>query len=143
MLDTATTGHYTADMAGLAPDSDPSAAHPISIEHTFETAHRLAHLSGKCASLHEHSWRFAVCVPAPGMAGDGTVLEFGALKTGIRQWIDTYLDHGTMLGAHDPLIDPLIEAGCKVFRFEADRAAPSEEAETLATDLVWPIGGPR
>ena len=139
MLGTATTGHYTADMAGLTPDNDPSVAHPISIEHTFETTHRLPQLSGKCVSLHEHSWRFAVCVTAPGMAGDGTVLEFGALKTGVRQWIDTYLDHGTMLGAHDPLI----AAGCKIFRFGADRAAPSEEAETLATDLAGPIGGPR
>jgi 6-pyruvoyltetrahydropterin/6-carboxytetrahydropterin synthase len=138
MLGTATTGPATADTAGVARDSGASAAHRISIAHTFETAHRLPHLSGKCTNLHGHSWRVVVSATAPSLAGDGTIVEFGALKAGVRQWIDTYLDHGTMLGAHDPLVVPLTTAGCKVFRFGVDAATPSDEAETLAADLTWP-----
>jgi 6-pyruvoyltetrahydropterin/6-carboxytetrahydropterin synthase len=111
----------------------------VRIGHTFETAHRLPHLAGKCASLHGHSWRVTVAVVAPNLSTDGTVVEFGALKATIRQWIDTHLDHGTMLGVSDPLVGPLETADCKVFRFgTSTRPAASSAAEALAADLAWP-----
>lgn len=137
MLATATTGQATNNPARIASEDGGSANHRVIIEHTVETAHRLPHLGGKCTSLHGHSWRVAVCVTAPGLTRDGTVVELGALKAGVRQWIDLHLDHGTMLGAHDPLVEPLVAAGCKVFRFAADPIA-TDEAERLATDLTWP-----
>src|SRR2546425_7401275 len=114
---TATTDHATAHPANLVTDDPAPPSYQITIEHTFETAHRLPHLGGKCTSLHGHSWRVAVPVIAPTLSNDVTVVEFGALKAGVREWIDTYLDHGTMLGEHDPLAVPLYEARCKVFRF--------------------------
>jgi 6-pyruvoyltetrahydropterin/6-carboxytetrahydropterin synthase len=36
-------------------DSGVAATHRVTVEHTFETAHRLPRLAGKCASLHGHS----------------------------------------------------------------------------------------
>lgn len=138
MLGTATTNHATASSADLVRDDRVPTAYQITIEHSFETAHRLPHLGGKCISLHGHSWRVAVPVIAPSLSDDVTVVEFSALKAGIRQWIDTHLDHGTMLGVHDPLVDPLVAAGCKVFRFGIGPTATLEEAQALATDLAWP-----
>jgi 6-pyruvoyltetrahydropterin/6-carboxytetrahydropterin synthase len=138
MLGMAITGHTKSDPAELAPDNSAPAAHRIAVEHTFETAHRLPHMEGKCVSLHGHSWRVIVSVIASHLTNDCTVVEFGALKAVVRHWIDDYLDHSTMLGVGDPLVEPLVAAGCKVFRFGAEDAAITKEAETLATDLAWP-----
>jgi 6-pyruvoyltetrahydropterin/6-carboxytetrahydropterin synthase len=139
MLGTATTGHPTTGPADLVLNPDPvPMAHRIRVEHSFETAHRLPHLGGKCTSLHGHSWRLAVSVIAPSLSDQATVVEFGALKADIRRWIDTHLDHGTMLGVDDPLVEPLAATGCKVFRFGTGQACLAAEAEALAADLMWP-----
>lgn len=108
----------------------------ITVEHSFEAAHRLPHLGGKCTSLHGHSWAVAVTVAAPELNRDMTVVEFGALKVGVRRWIDTYLDHGTMLGVQDSLVGPLSADGSKVFRFGVEHADVGTEG--FAADLVWP-----
>lgn len=113
-----------------------SAAHSIAVEHTFETAHRLPQLPGKCTNLHGHSWRLTMSVSAPALSAEAVVVEFGALKAGLRRWVDTHLDHGTMLGADDALVHPLLSAGCRVFRFGLQDDAA--RAEKLADDLPWP-----
>jgi 6-pyruvoyltetrahydropterin/6-carboxytetrahydropterin synthase len=91
----------------------------VTVRHNFETGHRLPHLPGKCQSLHGHSWWAAVTVGAPTTGEDGVVVDFGALKKGLRDWIDTNLDHGLMLGHADPLLDYLAAHG-KVFEFTPD-----------------------
>jgi len=110
--------------------------HKITVEHLFESGHRLPHLGGKCVSLHGHSWSVAVTVGAPQLNSAVTVVEFGALKAGLRRWIDEHLDHATMLGACDRLIAPLIAEGSRVFRFGAEH--PADAAEELAIGLSWP-----
>ncbi|MFZ4160457.1 6-pyruvoyl trahydropterin synthase family protein [Streptomyces griseoincarnatus] len=92
-------------------------SHTVTVSHNFETAHRLPHLSGKCENLHGHSWWAEITVTAPALAA-GTVVEFGEFKKLIRQWIDTHLDHGTMLGPGDPLLPVLRAEGCKVYEVE-------------------------
>lgn len=87
--------------------------HFVTVRHNFETAHRLPHLPGKCQSLHGHSWWATVTVSGPELAG-GVLVEFGEFKKALRGWIDSYLDHGTMLGPDDPLVLALLTAGCKV-----------------------------
>lgn len=91
--------------------------HSITARHNFETAHRLPHLEGKCRSLHGHSWWVTITVSANRLSGQGIVTEYGAFKRVMRSWIDTRLDHGTMLGADDPLVMPLRGTGCKLFIF--------------------------
>lgn len=99
----------------------------ISVDHTFEAGHRLPHIPGKCTSLHGHSWRVKVVVCAPAPDDRGMVVEFGPFKQTLRQWIDTHLDHGLMLGATDPLAPVLAEHG-KVFQFyEIDGQWPTVE----------------
>lgn len=103
--------------------------HKITVEHSFESGHRLPHLGGKCVNLHGHSWSTAVTVSAPELSPEVTVVEFGALKVGLRRWIDEHLDHATMLGARDRLIEPLIAEGSRVFCFGVER--PADVAEQV------------
>lgn len=88
----------------------------VSVRHNFETGHRLPHLEGKCQSLHGHSWWASVTVVSEWLDTSGVLVDFGALKGGLRQWIDLNLDHGLMLGADDPLV-PLLTPHGKVFVF--------------------------
>ncbi|WP_343238562.1 6-carboxytetrahydropterin synthase [Streptomyces sp. SID13031] len=107
----------------------------MTVRHNFETAHRIPVLGGKCQNLHGHSWWCEITVSASETA-DGTVIEFGVLKREIRAWIDSWLDHGAMLGYSDPLYTALSAEGCKVFRFGA--GAASSPPERYALDLAWP-----
>ena len=101
----------------------------VAVRHNFETAHRLPQLGGKCTSLHGHSWWAEVTVAGvPDEAG--VVLDFAALKHELREWIDQALDHATMLGAADPLVEPLVAQGCRVFLFGYEGDA--------TRDLAWP-----
>lgn len=109
-------------------------SHSVTIRHNFETAHRLPNLGGKCQNLHGHSWWCEITVMAADLA-DGTVVEFGAFKAGVRRWIDGCLDHGCMLGAADPLVLALTEEGSKVYRFGA---ADPQQDEQYAVKLGWP-----
>jgi 6-pyruvoyl-tetrahydropterin synthase len=93
----------------------------ISIRHNFETAHRLPRLPGKCQNIHGHSWtvewRFEVELDQNGMGPD-----YSWLKCVLREWVDTYLDHGAMLGLEDPLADAFRELNLKVWVFDPDHA---------------------
>jgi 6-pyruvoyltetrahydropterin/6-carboxytetrahydropterin synthase len=100
--------------------------HAVTVKHNFETGHRLPMLPGKCQSLHGHSWWCEVTIAGP-LNSDGILVDFGALKAGIRSWVDEHLDHGLMLGARDPLL-PVLEQAGKVFVFrELDGAWPTVE----------------
>lgn len=107
----------------------------VVVRHNFETAHRLPQLGGKCFNLHGHSWWVTLTVAADELTDHDTVADFGSLKTALRGWIDTHLDHGVMLGATDPLWAPLAEAGCKVYPFGVE--SPVGE-QVHARGLWWP-----
>ncbi|MEV1002637.1 6-carboxytetrahydropterin synthase [Nonomuraea sp. NPDC050202] len=78
------------------------------VEHTWEAGHSLPHLPGKCSSLHGHTWRASITVAGPSLDQAGILVEFGAFKQRMRDWIDSRLDHSLMLGAGDNLI-PLLD----------------------------------
>lgn len=101
----------------------------LSVRHNFETGHRLPFLPGKCENLHGHSWWVTVTLSCPGPVD--TVVEFGAFKKGVRDWVDTHLDHGLMLGHQDPLADLLPHYG-KVHVFGGQHP----DAHTVG--LSWP-----
>lgn len=94
--------------------------HTVTVRHNFETAHRLPALGGKCVSLHGHSWWVELTISAPYDPELGTVVEYGAAKRRVRDWVDAHLDHGVMLGQDDPLLPVLVEYGCKVYAFGSD-----------------------
>lgn len=102
----------------------------IELRHAFEAAHRLPHLgsSSKCASLHGHTWGVTLGISGP-VQPDMTVVEFGEIKHIWRTALDDMFDHGTMLGAEDPLLPVFEEYGMKHFVFGRDGHAG---------DLSWP-----
>lgn len=105
----------------------------VTIRHNFETAHRLPELGGKCFNLHGHSWWAEITVAAPALNDAGIVVEFGAFKRAVREWIDHHLDHGAMLGSDDPLLSVLCSMGCKTFTFEDAWPTVEATAELLAS----------
>ena len=116
----------------------PVLAHPygVVLSHRFQAAHRLPHLPGQCENLHGHSWRASVTVTAPALTRDRIVVEFGAFKKALfKGWVDTFLDHGSMLAGSDPLAPVLLAEGSKVFRFGL---ADADGEEKLATELAYP-----
>jgi 6-pyruvoyltetrahydropterin/6-carboxytetrahydropterin synthase len=130
----------------------------ITVRHNFETAHRLPFLQGKCENLHGHSWwaEFEIenlKATLNGVDSFGISAEYGSVKKTIRNWIDTYLDHGTMLGAQDPLYQAELHHGGhawgllgKVFLFGysgPDKVDPQEAADfphpsTYFSQRPWP-----
>lgn len=105
----------------------------VAVRHNFETAHRLPHIGGKCFNLHGHSWWTEITVAAPALDENGIVVEFGAFKRQVREWIDLHLDHGAMLGTDDPLLAVLTSMGSKVFEFEGRWPTVEATAELLAS----------
>lgn len=59
-------------------------------------------------------------------------MEFGAFKAKLRQWIDTHLDHGSMLSDDDPLTPILQAHGCKVWVMSGSWPTVENVAELIA-----------
>lgn len=86
----------------------------VAVRAYFHTAHRLPALAGKCSSLHGHSWEAWFTLGGP-VDEDGVVADFGDLKAALRGWCMEHLDHGTALGADDPLVPVLADHGTKLY----------------------------
>ncbi|MEU4331430.1 6-pyruvoyl trahydropterin synthase family protein [Nonomuraea dietziae] len=118
------------------------------VDHTFHAAHSLPHLAGKCSSLHGHTWRVSITIAGPSLDKDGVLVEFGAFKKQMIQWIDTRLDHSLMLGTGDNLV-PLLRPTTE--HWDTDNFAPSPLAKAFDErgqrlfifgrdfpDIAWP-----
>ena len=112
----------------------------ITIRHNFETAHRLPFLEGKCQSIHGHTWWADVQLQRydvdQGITEEGISVEYGTVKRIVRNFIDTYLDHGTMLGKDDELLPAFVANDSKVFVF----GEPSDEHMNVVfwPNMPWP-----
>jgi len=79
-------------------------AQTIKVRHNFEAAHRLFETHGKCERIHGHSFQVELELgghvsPQGMLAG----LDFGQVKAGFRNYLDTDYDHSLLLNARDPL----------------------------------------
>lgn len=110
--------------------------HSVVVNFTFEAAHRLPQLGGKCRNLHGHSWQAAIAVCAPQLTDQCIVVEFGQFKSLIRDWIDNNLDHATMIGVNDEFLPFLRSHDSKVFVFGDGDCEPSDQY--YAKGLEWP-----
>lgn len=105
----------------------------ITVKHHMSAGHRLVGLggaAGKCENLHGHTfgieWEFA----APDLSAQ--TVEFGAIKSTVRGWVDKYLDHGYIVGAEDAqLLDVLVGMGVKHYALES---MPTTEA--IASEIA-------
>ena len=76
----------------------------ISREFGFDTAHRVLHHEGKCASLHGHRYTAIVEVSAHQLDALGRIIDFSEMKTIVNTWLDVNWDHSTILHCDDPLL---------------------------------------
>lgn len=120
----------------------------VTVKHNSETAHRLHALGGKCANFHGHSWNIDLTVTGNLRRDIPIIVDFGSLKKDLRWFVDTFLDHGTMIGYDDPMRDDFVDDGGKLFIFgntkwksdldNSNGGAPVAEFEKYAEDLPWP-----
>jgi 6-pyruvoyltetrahydropterin/6-carboxytetrahydropterin synthase len=94
----------------------------ITKEFTFETGHALYGYDGKCRNVHGHSYHLSVTVigspiEETGHKKLGMVIDFGDLKTIVKEEIVDPFDHATVFNGstpHQALANTLKENGHKV-----------------------------
>lgn len=67
----------------------------------FDSAHRILGYPGKCNNLHGHRYCLEVTVVSDKLDHLGMVVDFGFLKTTIKNWIDEHFDHTVILWQED------------------------------------------
>ena len=95
----------------------------VTVEVSFDAAHRLLDYSGKCFRNHGHSYTALVELISSKLYGSGFVVDFGDVKKLIKNFVDTHWDHSTLLNAADLLVPLLSEQGCSVYVMEGDPTA--------------------
>jgi 6-pyruvoyltetrahydropterin/6-carboxytetrahydropterin synthase len=110
---------------------------------SFEAAHRQPEVGGKCFNLHGHTFNVQVTLYNNYWIGGvnpstGLSVEFSGIKNCIRRWLDTYFDHACLLGVQDPLVQPLLTEGCKVFLFGMLTYKTRLTGENYYDALPWP-----
>jgi len=110
-------------------------SYKVSIEIRFDAAHRLYRYEGKCQNLHGHGWTAVVEVAATKLILSGFVIDFGLLKTVVKDWIDTHWDHATILCVNDPLVQILVDQGVHVHCMDHEPTA-----EYMAECLFYVVG---
>lgn len=70
---------------------------------SFCYGHRLLNYSGKCRHLHGHNGLIEITVDKEELDDLGMVVDFGDIKTAVKQWVDDTLDHRLILNEEDPI----------------------------------------
>lgn len=77
----------------------------------FCYGHRLLEHQGKCRHLHGHNAVAEISIEKPKLDARGMAMDFDDIKAVVQLWIDSELDHRTILCAKDPLVKPLKDKG--------------------------------
>ncbi len=122
-------------------------SYSISRQMSFCYGHRLPNHAGKCRFLHGHNGLVEITIHAETLNEGGMVMDFGDIRSGIEQWIDSQLDHHTILYRDDPLVPLLQGAGQKIVVMEEIPTAENiaalifRKAQTLSLNVqsvrVW------
>lgn len=64
----------------------------IGKEFTFDSAHNLLNYTGKCASLHGHTYKLHVVLSGK-LQKNGLVFDFGDIKSIVNEKVISVLDH--------------------------------------------------
>ncbi|EKB61713.1 6-pyruvoyl trahydropterin synthase family protein [Bergeyella zoohelcum] len=77
---------------------------------TFETAHVLYNYDGKCKNMHGHSYKLFVTVKGTPIndinhCKNGMVIDFGDIKSIVKEEIVDAWDHAVLVNAASPHVD--------------------------------------
>lgn len=76
---------------------------------SFDAAHRVMRHESKCKYLHGHRYTVEATFEAEELDALGRVVDFGAIKEKLGNWLDTQWDHTAILHQEDaPLGDAII-----------------------------------
>jgi len=98
---------------------------------SFAYSHRLLDYKGKCENLHGHNGRVELMLETKTLNGSAMAADFTEFGGTLMRWVDSNLDHKTILCARDPLLNKLKEAGQSCFE-----TAGNPTAEALA-ELIF------
>lgn len=103
----------------------------------FDAGHRVVGHDKKCQYLHGHRYVLEVTIASAKLNDLGMVIDFGLLKTIIKDWIDENFDHTLILHKSDAELGAQIEnwTGQKVYYMELN---PTSEniALHLKNDII-------
>lgn len=77
----------------------------------FCYGHRLLNYSGKCRQLHGHNGKLEVTMRRDELNELGMVMDFEDIKATVQKWVDSELDHKTLLNEKDPMVKVLRDMG--------------------------------
>ncbi|MCH8333240.1 6-carboxytetrahydropterin synthase [Candidatus Sumerlaeota bacterium] len=99
----------------------------VSKEIDFCYGHRLLDYDGKCRFLHGHNGRVEIELEGESLDERAMIVDFGEIKSVMKQWIDENLDHRMILRKDDPAVAFLEDQGEPCFLVDENPTA-----ETIA-----------
>lgn len=113
--------------------------HIITVEHSWDMAHRVPLHQSKCKHLHGHRYRAEFTFQSNLLTREGFVWDFGEAKLSIKAWIDENWDHNTVYQMDDKVMGDMnsVSQGYNLKAFYGMKAAPTVEnlVFELATQL--------
>lgn len=104
--------------------------------HDFSAGHRVVGHENKCRHLHGHNYRVHFTVEADQLDELGRVMDFGAIKDKLCQWLEDAWDHKFIIAHDDPLLvdlQDIVGEDLAVVPF-------NPTAENMAKFLLWTWG---
>ncbi len=89
----------------------------------FCYGHRLLDYEGRCAHPHGHNGRVEIVCAAETLNGCGMVVDFGDIKSIVRDFIEENWDHKMLLRRDDPLVEELAARGEPLFLMDENPTA--------------------
>lgn len=87
----------------------------------------------KCRHLHGHRYVAEVTCAATALDELGRVIDFGVIKTIFGEWVDKFLDHGTLVNDKDQsLIALCMREGWRYFTMQGNPTAENIAAMLFA-----------
>lgn len=106
----------------------------VTVESTFDSAHRLSKHLGLCAFVHGHTYRVKVTLSQGFLGTDDMVVDFSPIKQLLRTLLSEW-DHALLLNEEDPLVELLRDR--EEVRLVVMQGDPTAEkiAETILIEL--------
>jgi 6-pyruvoyltetrahydropterin/6-carboxytetrahydropterin synthase len=114
----------------------------------FDAAHRVLGHSGRCKSVHGHSYSVEITATQwtnTNLDSLGMVVDFGDLKEVVKGWIDANWEHTLILNPEDPLLGWILENDKDTIPYVMGSSSPlalyrmNPTAENMARELWYAI----
>lgn len=118
--------------------------HEVTRFHDFSMGHRVVGHEGKCKYLHGHNYRVHFTCIAANLDSIGRVIDFGAIKVLLCEWLEHTWDHKMILWSKDPICaiyhDGIFESEEQLISDSIVEVPFNPTAENIAQYLVEVIG---